>query len=49
MEINLTNMEANFDAKDKIIHKKDIQIIVIILIALKGKAHLNGENMQPNV
>jgi hypothetical protein len=38
MEINLTNMEANLDEKDKIKHKEDIQNNRNHLNSLKGKS-----------
>ena len=38
MEINLTNMEANLDEKDKIRHKEDIQNNRNHLNSLKGKS-----------
>ena len=49
MELNLNNMEKNLDEKDRIKHKYDIKNNRDHLNSLKGKTHLSGENMQPNV
>ena len=49
MEINLNNMEANLQKKDKIKFKEDIKNNREHLNSLKKKMLLNGENTQQNV